>query len=135
MHKFFKGAAQIAKCEAMHIVEIRRAPAPQALSVWKDPTRKIMEHSFNQRGVILNFQIYNWKLLIDYFISLIFDGFHSLIFDGFLSLIFDGFHSLIFDGFLSLIFGGFIFLKETMIFSLKIIATAICCSLCSRAVL
>merc|ERR1711965_820248 len=70
MHKFFKGAAQIAKCEAIHIVEIRRAPAPQAPSVWKDPTRKIMEHSFYQRGVILNFQIYNWKLLIDGFLFL-----------------------------------------------------------------
>ena len=70
MHKFFKGAAQIAKCEAIHIVEIRRAPAPQAPSVWKDPTRKIMEHSFYQRGVILNFQIYNWKLLIDGFLLL-----------------------------------------------------------------
>ena len=92
-----------------------------------------MEHSFYQRGVILNFQIYNWKLLIDYFISLIFDGFHSLIFDGFLSLIFDGFHSLIFDGFLSLMFDGFLFLKETIIFSLKIIASAICCSVRVRS--
>ena len=70
MHKFFSGVAQIAKCEARYIVEIRRVPAPQAPSVWKDPTRKIMEHSFYQRGVILNFQIYNWKLLIDGFLFL-----------------------------------------------------------------
>merc|ERR1711965_437294 len=88
MHKFFKGVAQIAKCEAIHIVEIRRAPAPQAPSVWKDPTRKIMEHSFYQRGVILNFKIYNWKLLIDGFLFLwyLMISFFCGIFDGFLFL-------------------------------------------------
>ena len=89
MHKFFSGVAQIAKCEASYIVEIRRAPAPQAPSVWKDPNRKIMEHSFYQRGVILNFQIYNWKLLIDgflFFVVYLMVSFFCSIFDGFLFL-------------------------------------------------